>query len=350
MPIRSARLFWQPMTLHLRNPFRLSYGVSEIRQAFWIRLAGDEGWGEAAIPPYYGISDAAMTAVWQAAAGRTDPFPDDPDEIAAWVGQEGPAPARCALDLALHDRIGRARGLPLHALLGLPVPPVMPTSFTIAIAEPPEMARLAAQAASYPILKVKLGSDDDDARLAAVRAARPDARLRVDANAGWSRDEAVRHMAALMRYEPELIEQPVAKDDIAGMGYVQAHTELPVVADESVQAFEDIEALKRAGVRGINLKLMKVGGLAPGLRMLRRAKELGMQVMLGCMIETSLGTTAMAHLAGLADWLDLDAPLLIADDPFDGLCFDERAGVHATGRPGIGALPISRRTDDRIGH
>ena len=332
-----ARLTWHPLTLHLRNPFRLSYGVSETRRAFWLRLADDEGWGEAAIPPYYGISDASMIAFWEHTAARTEPFPDDPAGIAAWIGADGPAPARGALDLALHDRIARRRSVPLYRLLDLPAPTALPTAFTIAIAEPDDMARLAGEASGYPILKIKLGSDDDAARLAAIRAARPDAILRVDANAGWSADEAVARLRQIERYGLEMVEQPVAKHDIAGMGYVQAHTGLPIVADESVQSMADLEALAAAGVRGINLKLMKVGGLAPGVAMLRRARELGLEIMLGCMIETSLGTTAMAHLSGLADWLDLDAPLLIADDPFEGLVYGEDAKVHVPNRPGIGA-------------
>jgi L-alanine-DL-glutamate epimerase-like enolase superfamily enzyme len=332
-----TRLTWQAHTLHLRNPFRLSYGVSETRRAFWVRLADDAGWGEAAIPPYYGVEDAAMIAVWEAAARRRAPFPDSPAEIAAWIGADGPAPARCALDMALHDRLARRAGVPLHAFLGVPAPPPLPTAFTIAIAEPAEMARLATEAARYPILKIKLGSDDDAARLAAVRAARPDAILRVDANAGWSAEAAVARLREIERFGLEMIEQPVARHDIAGMGIVQAHTDLPVVADESVQSLADVEALAAVGVRGINLKLQKVGGLGPGLRILRRARELGLAVLLGCMIETSLGTTAMAHLAGLADWLDLDAPLLIANDPFIGLWYDEAARVHAPGGAGIGA-------------
>ena len=338
MSARSPWFTWQPLTLHLRNSFRLSYGVTESRRSFWLRLRADEGWGEAAIPPYYGISDDAMIAFWQNVAARGDPLPDDLDRIAAWIGADGPAPARAALDLALHDRIARQRALPLHRLLGLPAPSSLPTSFTIAIAEPDEMARLAAEARRYPILKIKLGSDDDVSRLAAIRAARPDARLRVDANAGWSGEEAVTRLRQLESLNLEMVEQPVAKDDITGMGFVQAHTDLPIVADESVQNMTDLDALAAAGVRGINLKLMKVGGLGPGVAMVRRARELGLKIMLGCMIETSLGTTAMAHMSGLADWLDLDAPLLIADDPFDGLAYGEDARVRVPDRPGIGVM------------
>lgn len=333
-----ANLTWQAVTLTLRNPFRLSYGVDETRTAYWVRLREDAGWGEGTIPGYYHIPAQAMFACWQAASQKQLPFPDDPAEVPAWVGSEGPAPARCALDLALHDRIAHQRGIPLHALLGLPRPVPAPTSFTIAIDSPEEMARQARAVASYPIIKVKLGSEDDLARLSAIRRARPDARLRVDANAGWSRTEAFEQVRALEPFDLEMIEQPLAKEDIEGLGLVQARTAVPVVADESVLTLEDVERLAAAGVRGINLKLMKVGGLSPALRMLRRARELGLQVMLGCMIETSVGVTAMAHLAGLADWLDLDPPLLVSNDPFDGITIDEYAVLSLPDRPGIGVI------------
>jgi L-alanine-DL-glutamate epimerase-like enolase superfamily enzyme len=337
MPDSHRRLTWEAITLQLHVPFHISYGVSETREAFWLRLAGDAGWGEGTIPPYYHVNQADTFAIWEAAARRTDPFPDTPAEITAWVGEEGPAPARCALDLALHDRIARQRGVPLYRLLGVPRPPVRPTAFTIPIAPPEAMAQTAARVPGYPIIKIKLGSDDDEARVAAIRTARPDAHLYVDANAGWSAEEAVRHVQALAPYRLEMVEQPVPQDDIAGLGYVQAHVDVPVVADESVQTMTDVEQLAAAGVRGINLKLMKIGGLAPCLRMLRRSRELGLRVMLGCMVETSLGVTAMAHLAGLADWIDLDAPLLVANDPFEGLRYDQ-ADVHLPDRPGIGVV------------
>ena len=331
-----TRITWEPITLQLRHPFRIAHGVSDTRQAFWLRLAGDAGWGEGTIPAYYGIRESEMFAYWDAAARRADPFPDDPSEISNWVGEDGPAPARCALDLALHDRIGRQRGVPLYQLLGLPKPPATSTAFTISIAPPDEMARMAAQLNDYPVIKVKLGSDDDVARIAAIRNARPDVRLYVDANGGWSPEEAVQSVQELAAFDLDLIEQPVAKGDIAGLRYVQGHTDVPIVADESVQSLEDVERLAAAGVRGVNLKLMKIGGLALCLRMLRRARELGMRVMLGCMIETSLGVTAMAHLAASADWLDLDAPLLIANDPFGGLSYDRHARIQIPQRPGIG--------------
>lgn len=335
-----TRLTWEPITLQLRNPFHISYGTSDTRTAHWLRLSADEGWGEGTIPPYYGVSTADMAAYWDTAARRADPFPDDPAGISAYVGSDGPAPARAALDLALHDRLGRLHDQPLHALLGLPAPRPLPTSFTLAIDEPEAMGRSAAALTGCSVIKLKLGGNDgrDVARVAAVRAARPDVTLYVDANAGWSADEAIAQIDRMLAHGVVLVEQPVAKADYEGMGRVQAHCAVPVVADESVQTLADVERLAAAGVGGINLKLMKVGGLGPGLAILRRARDLGMGVMLGCMVETSIGATAMAHLMGLADWLDLDAPWLIANDPFDGLTYDDAGRVHVPQRPGIGVV------------
>jgi len=333
------RLTWEKITLKLRNPFRLSYGTSEERQAYWIRLANDEGWGEGTIPPYYHVDQSETEALWQKASESKDVFPESLADIGAWVGKEGPAVARCALDLALHDRIGRLTGQPLYQLLGLPRPKPMKSSFTIAVDTPAEMAAMAKKFMNYTILKIKLAGDGQDmARLAAIRAARPEVKLRVDANAGWKAEDAVVLVRELERFDLEMIEQPVEKEDIAGMGIVQAFTKIPIVADESVQTLADVEALAKAGVRGINIKLMKSGGLTPAVAMLKRSNELGLRVMLGCMIETSIGTTAMAHLAGMAEWLDLDAPVLISNDPFDGMTFDDSAEVMIPDRPGIGAI------------
>jgi L-alanine-DL-glutamate epimerase-like enolase superfamily enzyme len=334
----------EKLTLRLRNPFRLSYGVSETREAFWLRLRDDAGWGEGTIPPYYGVDQAAMTAFWESAAGRDDPLPETPLAVEPWVGSAGPAPARCALELALYDRLGRKAGLPLWKLLNLPAPEPRTTSFTIAIDTPEAMARMAAELANFPVIKVKLGGDgDDEARLAAIRAARPDARLRVDANAGWTYLAAQEYLRRFEAYDLEMIEQPMAKDAINEMGILQSQTSIPIVADESVQTEADVMHLADAGVAGVNIKLMKAGGLSAGLRLTRIARERGMRVMLGCMVETSLGTTAMAHLMGLAEWVDLDAPMLISNDIFDGVTYDENARVVVPDRPGIGVVQKSTR-------
>jgi L-alanine-DL-glutamate epimerase-like enolase superfamily enzyme len=159
----------------------------------------------------------------------------------------------------------------------------------------------------------------------------------VDANAGWTTIAAQEYLRRFAGYDLEMVEQPLHKDAIEEMGQLQSQTRFPLVADESVQTFADVIRLADAGVSGINVKLMKTGGILPALRIIRAARERGLRVMLGCMVETSLGVTAMAHLTGLADWVDLDAPMLIANDPFDGIRY-ESANVHLPDRPGIGAF------------
>jgi len=330
------KLSWQKITLKLRNPFRLSYGTSEIRQAYWIRLKNDEGWGEGTIPPYYGIDHEAMTAVWQKAANSPVPYPDDPVEIPTWIG-EGPAPARCGLDLALHDRIARNLRIPLYKLLELPHPRPKPSAFTIALDTPEGMSRMARQVKNYPIIKVKLGGDAQDLdRLAAIRKSRPNVKLWVDANGGWTMNEAQQYLPELEALGIEMLEQPLDKANITDMGILQSKTKIPIVADESIQSFENLEEVALAGVQGVNIKLMKVGGISPAIRMIRKAKALGLKIMLGCMIETAIGTTAMAHLIGFADWVDLDASALIINDPFEGMTLDSTCTVRMPDRIGIG--------------
>ncbi|MDJ0783814.1 MAG: enolase C-terminal domain-like protein [Desulfosarcinaceae bacterium] len=339
-------LSWEKIAVEIQVPFHLAHGICQRRTVHWIRLPRDAGWGEATIPPYYRIPEAEMVALWSTkAAAAAGPLPEHPEEIPAWVGREGPAPARCALDMALHDRLARRLGIPLFALLGLPRPRPVTTAFTIPIAAPEKMAAMAARASAFARLKIKLGSDNDPARLAAIRRARPDARLIVDANAGWSPERAVACITELIPYGIELVEQPVAADDPAGMGAVQQRIDVPVMADESVCNLDDLERLAAAGIRAVNLKLQKVGGIAPCLELIVRARQLGMQVMLGCMIETSLGVTAMAHLSPLADWIDLDAPLLVVHDPFAGVRYDG-ARIHLPEGPGIGIRTRSREESD----
>lgn len=323
-------LKWIRHELVLKTPFTVSYGSSAIRTAFILRGA-DGSLGEGTIPFYYGVDFNEMTDAWDRAAPLA--FPISVDEISASIADAFPnslpSPAAAALDIVYHDHLARELGLPIHALYGLPAPKPMTTSYTISIDTPEKMAEMALKIRDYPYLKVKLGApgqeDLDEERIRAIRKARPEAKLRIDANAGWDADGAIRLIHRLEKYDLELVEQPTAKDDFTGMGKVQKATGLPIVADESVRTLEDIERLAEADVRGINVKLMKSGGIAPVLAMIRRAKDLGMGVMLGSMVETSVGVAAMTQLMGFADWIDLDTPLLIANDPFDGLRYTGNA-------------------------
>ncbi len=326
----------ETMTLNLRNPFGLSYGVTSVRYSHWIRLAGDAGWGEGAIPPYYGISTESMVAYWDRMSARRDPLPTTIEEIEPWMDKDGPAPARCAVEMALYDYLARQAGLPLYRFLGMTKPEGLLTSFTVAMTNAEEMAELARQASNHPIIKIKMGGEHDRENLLAIRAARPDARLMIDANAGWTREQALAMLPVLEENGVELVEQPLVKDDIAGLGLIQKHTRLPVVADEALQSVADFEAIAAAGVQGINLKLMKLGGISVAVNLMQRAHKYGMRIMLGQMIETSLATTAMAHLSGGATWADLDSPLLISNDPFTGIAYTENGTFTVTDQPGLG--------------
>jgi L-alanine-DL-glutamate epimerase-like enolase superfamily enzyme len=196
---------------------------------------------------------------------------------------------------------------------------------------------MADQVKSYPIIKVKLGGDSQDLeRLAAIREVRPGVKLWVDANGGWTLDEAEQYLPELETLGIEMLEQPLDKADITGMGILQSKTKIPVVADESLQSFENLEEIAQAGVQGVNIKLMKVGGLSPALKMIHQAKALDLKVLLGCMIETAIGTTAMSHLMGLGDWLDLDASALIVNDPFEGMILDPTCMVRMPDGNGLG--------------
>jgi L-alanine-DL-glutamate epimerase-like enolase superfamily enzyme len=256
----------------------------------------------------------------------------------------GNGSARGAVSAALHDLAARRLGVPLYRLWGLDPARAPRSSFTIALA--PDDAALAArvaEAAAYPILKVKLGSPAGAARdaeiIRRVRELAPAKVLRVDANAAWSPKQAVRMSAVCDEVGVEFVEQPVAAGDVEGLRFVRAHGALPVVADESCVTAADAARLAAAGaVDGVNLKLSKCGGLREALRIVAVARAHGLLVMCGCMIETSLGITAAAHLAPLLDAADLDGAALLARDPYRGATIDGGVVALPDG-PGLGVVP-----------
>ncbi len=327
------RLAYETRELQLRHTFHIAHGASATRRNVLLRLG--EGLGEAAPVAYHGESAEGVVAAleqWRSELERLD----DPAAI-AWLLQRlgGSRAARAAVDLALHDALGKRLGTPLYTLLGLSGLPLPRTSFTIAITAPEELVARVQAAARFPILKVKLGTDRDVAIVQTIRAAAPQAALRVDANAAWSSRQALELIPQLAELGVELVEQPLAVDDLAGLRELQrAKLPLPIIADESVKAPADIVRLADT-VDGVNIKLMKTGGIRVALAAIETARSCGLKIMLGCMVETSLGVTAAAQLAGLADWVDLDGPLLIANDPFRGVRFDGAELTLPEG-PGLG--------------
>ena len=241
--------------------------------------------------------------------------------------------AKCALDIALHDFAGKVLGIPVYELIGLP-PEIPPTDFTIGIDEPAIVAQRAARAADFPALKIKCGGPQDLETLRAVREvfAGP---IRIDANTGWTRDDAERLLPEIVALGVELIEQPFPARAYRDLGWLQERSSIPIVADESAVTDEDLDALVGV-VGGVNVKLAKCGGIGPAKAMLERARELGFKTFLGCMEETSVGIAGSAAVASLADWIDLDGCLLLADDPFEGLDLDADHRWILTRRPGLG--------------
>ncbi|MDX1624633.1 MAG: dipeptide epimerase [Gemmatimonadota bacterium] len=337
---RRIRTGVRPLELVPAHPFRISRSEHAVYERRVVRLEheGETGWGEAAPSSRYGESPSTVDAALEELAGTLG---DDPYAIQAiearWSPLRESASAKAALSMALHDLIGRRHGLPLYRWLGLDLERVPPTSFTIGIGTSGETRRKVEEAAGCPILKVKMGFEDDVETLRAVRdlTGKP---IRVDANEGWSREGALDRLPALEEAGVELLEQPVAAADVEGLARIAAATSIPVFADESCRTRADLPGLVGV-VEGINVKLAKCGSIVEAATLMRAARAFGLEVLLGCMVESSLGIAAAAHLAPLADHADLDGHLLLAEDPFAGPRLVEGRVLPAPDAPGLGARP-----------
>jgi len=336
-------LAYEPITVKLSTPFRIAHGVSTERNNVLVRLSDGEheGWGEAAPVRQHRETQASVleylataTRAWPAGA---DPFRLE-DLLAALP--PGSQAGRAALDIALHDLVAKKLGVPLYRFFGLNPAAAPPTSFTISIG-PLDEVRKHAAVAPFPILKLKLGPDVDHC-LASVRAVREvtSARIVVDANCAWTEEQALRAIPALADLGVEFVEQPLPEEDIEGLRRVHAASPIPVFADEPVRTSPNIARLAGC-VDGVNIKLMKSGGLREALRMVAVARAHGLQAMLGCMIETSLGITAAAHIAPLFDWADIDGNVTVTNDPYLGVTLDYGRLLLPEG-PGLG---VTRRSD-----
>jgi L-alanine-DL-glutamate epimerase-like enolase superfamily enzyme len=331
--------------LLLRNPFGISRGTTSVIPT--LRVATDDGaLGEGSPVRYRGESadqGAALARAFLDALPADFP-PDDPAAFNARLREAAPghASARAALDIAYHDRLARALGVPLHQLLALPRCEGAHSTFTIALDSDERMAAKAREAHAFPLLNVKLGRDDaavDEATLRAVRDAAPGKVLRVDANAGWSLPTARRMAVVCADLGVEFLEQPLTIGNLDQLAELRATSPLPVIADEDAQDAASLPALV-GRVDGINIKLMKCGGVWEACRMLAFARDQGWRVMLGCMIETSIGIAAAAHLAGAVDCFDLDAEWLITDNPFPVPVLGADGSLWTPTGPGLGLPPI----------
>ena len=337
-----AKLDFRPLPLKLAHAWTISRNTSTEKKNGLVTLTADgvTGYGEAAANVRYGQSyesgEKAFARIAKAVEGLS------PWEHLAWLERaekEAGVDAQivAAIDMALWDWKGKKLNSPVHRLLGIPSGRMAVTTYSIGIDTAEVMKAKTREATAYPHLKVKVGLPDDETNVAAIRSVTTKP-IRVDANEGWkSADEAIKKIAWLKTQGIEFVEQPMPSSMNAEMKKVKASTTLPLVADESVLHPSDVAAL--VGLfDGINVKLAKCGGITRAYEMAALGRALGFKLMLGCMIESSLGIAAAVAVAPLYDWLDLDGNLLITGDPFQGLSIKDGVWSLPTG-PGLGVVP-----------
>lgn len=334
------KLTYETIDLETRFPFVIArWGYAGHRNVIVTVTDGDgtQGMGEAAPNKYYGETPDTVAAALEQYAPlleRADPWSLEATERALENALGFNCSARAAVSSALHDLAGKKLGIPLFRLWGLDAHACPESSYTIAIADNEGLRQRVEDAAQYPVLKIKLGTERDEEIVRVVREAAPEKKLRVDANAAWTPAHAVKMCGFLGDMGVEMLEQPVAAQDIEGLRFVRERSRIPVFADESCLTTRDIPRLAGA-VDGINIKLAKCGSLREAVRMIHTARAFELKVMAGCMIETSLGITAIAHLAPLLDTADFDGAALLASDPYRGASISGGKIALPTG-PGLG--------------
>lgn len=329
-----------PLTLQTRHEFKIARGGNQSWEHLVVELEheGRVGRGEVAATAYYGETQAtarAALAAWEPFL-PTDPWDAEGFERRARARLSWNRAAWNALDTALWDLRGQIAGLPLWKLWGLDRAAMPLSSFTLGLASWEVMELKLKEAERYPILKIKVGGADDLHTLRQIRQ-RTDRPIRVDANAGWTRDQAARLLPALAELGVEFVEQPLAPSDREGLMWLAARSPLPIYVDEACHVASDVAGLSDR-VSGVVVKLVKTGGPTEAFRLIHAARAHGLGLMLGCMIESSLGITAAAHLGPLFDTLDLDGHWLLASDPFEGVGGGEGRLV-LSDRPGLGVVP-----------
>ncbi len=332
------QLLLHPYTLQYRHPFAISREVRTAQHTLIVELREGSlaGYGEATANKYYGTTVEGMMAQLESLRPVIETAKwNTPEEFWGMMRQylpQSPFPL-AALDEAAHDLHARQLGLPLHQVWGLNTEHLPLCNYTIGIASIDEMiAKM--QEMPWPVYKIKLGTEHDLDIVQALRA-HTNAIFRVDANCAWSAEQTLALAPKLRDLGVEFIEQPLPPQDTEGMREVFRHSALPVIADESCQVEKDVQACSGL-FHGINIKLMKCGGLTPARRMIAQARALSMKVMVGCMTESSVGIAAIGQLLPLLDYVDMDSPLLISNDPATGVCLDY-GQVHLPHTPGTGA-------------
>ena len=337
------RLSFEPYELKLRHTFTVASYSRTTTPGVQVRIDYDgfTGFGEASMPPYLGQStESVCTFLKKVDLTRYgDPF--QMEDILAEIDSLSPrdSAAKAAVDIALHDLVGKLLGQPWFRLWGLDPAKAPSTTFTIGI-DTPEVVREKTLecAGKFNILKVKVGLDNDKEMISTIRSV-TSLPIAVDANQGWKdKHKALDEIFWLKEQGIVMVEQPMAGERIDDIAWIRERSPLPIYADEAIQRLRDIPSIKGA-YDGINIKLMKCTGMLEARKMADYARAEGMRVMLGCMTETSCAVTAAAHLSPLADFADLDGNLLISNDLFEGVTV-EGGRLVLPERPGLGLIRI----------
>jgi len=336
-------LRFTPYTLQLKHTFTLATSSRTTTPVILteIEYEGVTGYGEASMPPYLGESQESVAGFLSLLnlSQFNDPFLIE--DIVQYVDGVNPGnyAAKASVDIALHDLVGKLFREPWYKLYGLNRANAPMTSFTIGLDTPEIIKQKIAEAEPYRVLKVKLGRDNDREMVEVIRSL-TDKPICVDVNQGWKDRGYALEMAKWLKEKGVIfLEQPMPKEQKNDIAWLTGNSPLPVIGDEAIQNVGDIIEQKDI-YSGINIKLMKCGGLSAAMKMINVAKALGMKVMIGCMTETSCAVTAAAQLSPLADWCDLDGNLLISNDPFEGLKIVD-GKVTLPERQGIGVRKIS---------
>lgn len=331
------KVYYHTHNLPFKYPFTISKGTKTHQPTFVVALEhmGLVGYGEAPAITYYNIPVEKMIADLEAKKMFVEKFAfTEPERYWHYLHHLFPDNnfLVCALDIAAWDLFGKMRGQPLHALWSLDTSKQPLTDYTIGIDTIDKMVAKMKEK-PWPVYKIKLGTPDDIGIVKALRK-ETNAVLRVDANAAWTVEEALVKIPQLQQLGVEFVEQPLARDDWEGMKVLYQQSSLPLIADESCVLESDVEKCHNH-FHGINIKLTKCSGITPARRMIEKARSLNMQVMVGSMNECSIGSAAIAHLLPLLDYVDMDGPLLLAEDLAMGLQFDY-GKVMVTDMPGLG--------------
>ncbi len=308
------------------------------------------GYGEATTNLYYGATLEEMSRVLDSLRPMLDKIDQvDPEQLWAEVApllRDNPF-ALCALDEAAYDLWGKQQGAPVHELWGLDRANCPVSNFTIGIDQVEVMVKKIREVPDWPIYKIKLGTPNDIEIIRELRR-HTEATFRVDANCGWTADEAIGNSHELKSLGVEFIEQPLPADDREGSRRVFQESALPIIADESCVCESDVDRCRRL-FHGVNIKLVKCGGLTPARRMIGRARELGMKVMVGCMTESTVGISAIAQLLPLLDYVDMDGAALLAKDIATGSRLEHGRCLFADGN-GSGVELIESPKQKKGGH